>query len=76
LLNKNENATLLHKIFDKAFVYYQLNGQMMMSCPTEDNKKKETLFWELRLSPTILTQNTRLICLLGSATGKRFHTYF
>jgi len=30
----------------------------------------------LRLSPTIVTQNTRPICPLGSATGKRFHTYF
>jgi len=29
----------------------------------------------LRLSPTIITQDTRLIYPLGSATGKRFHTY-
>jgi len=30
----------------------------------------------VRLSPTIVIQNTRPICPLANATGKRFYTYF
>ena len=59
----SENISVTYRIYYKAMT-------SLAPCAKQYTPKG------LRLSPTIVTQNTRPICPLGSATGKRFHTYF